>query len=346
MNDNTALKIGELAKRTGLTVRALHHYDSIGLLKPSARSDSGYRLYNVNDVARLHQIQALRRFGIALSDIAAMLDDPAHPLADTVARQIEALEHQIEQASLLRRRLKQLQGQLQEGEAPELAGWLRTMELMAVYDRYFSKEELARLPFQPQDRQRNRSWAQLVAQVRSAMAEGQAAESEASQALARRWMEMLEKDTASDPATAARIAAMMAGDAGIQYLTGVTPEVTAYVMAAFSAFKLAIYARYLDAEELQHLRVNSGRNREKWLDLIARVQRQMDADAAPSAPATQALAGEWQALFRAYAGDNPQTQAKMRRAQQEQPVLLTGTWMKPEMLAYVRSAMAALPAQA
>ena len=47
------LKVGDLAKRTGLTVRALHHYDSIGLLRPTGRSDSGYRLYSRDDVARL-----------------------------------------------------------------------------------------------------------------------------------------------------------------------------------------------------------------------------------------------------------------------------------------------------
>jgi DNA-binding transcriptional MerR regulator len=46
------LKVGELAERAGLTVRTLHHYDSIGLLRPSARSDAGYRLYDRNDVAR------------------------------------------------------------------------------------------------------------------------------------------------------------------------------------------------------------------------------------------------------------------------------------------------------
>ena len=54
------LKVGELAKRSGLTVRALHHYDSIGLLHPSGRSESGYRLYSRDDVARLHGIQTLR----------------------------------------------------------------------------------------------------------------------------------------------------------------------------------------------------------------------------------------------------------------------------------------------
>ncbi|CAJ3623314.1 MerR family transcriptional regulator [Burkholderia pseudomallei] len=67
------LKIGELAKRCGLAVRTLHHYDAIGLLKPSARADNGYRLYDRNDIARLHPIQALRRFGLALADVGAYL---------------------------------------------------------------------------------------------------------------------------------------------------------------------------------------------------------------------------------------------------------------------------------
>ena len=44
------LKVGELAKQTGLTVRALHHYDDIGLLQPSVRSDAGYRLYTRKDI--------------------------------------------------------------------------------------------------------------------------------------------------------------------------------------------------------------------------------------------------------------------------------------------------------
>ncbi|KQN67535.1 hypothetical protein ASF04_17235 [Duganella sp. Leaf61] len=74
------LKIGELAKRTGLTVRTLHHYDAIGLLQPSARTDAGYRLYNRTDIARLHHIQALRKFGLSLADIGASLDRPDLPL--------------------------------------------------------------------------------------------------------------------------------------------------------------------------------------------------------------------------------------------------------------------------
>ena len=82
------LKVGELAARAGLTVRTLHHYDSIGLLCPSARSDAGYRLYHRDDVARLQQIQALRSFGMGLADVKTYLDSlAASPLA-IVERQL------------------------------------------------------------------------------------------------------------------------------------------------------------------------------------------------------------------------------------------------------------------
>jgi len=60
------IQVGELAKRAGITVRTLHHYEQTGLLLPSARSAAGYRLYNLADVQRLHMIQALAKAGLAL----------------------------------------------------------------------------------------------------------------------------------------------------------------------------------------------------------------------------------------------------------------------------------------
>jgi DNA-binding transcriptional MerR regulator len=57
------LKIGELAKRAGLSVRTLHHYDALGLLCPSERTVGGARLYGHQDFRRLHRIQVLKRVG-------------------------------------------------------------------------------------------------------------------------------------------------------------------------------------------------------------------------------------------------------------------------------------------
>jgi DNA-binding transcriptional MerR regulator len=68
--------VGELSRLTGVTVRALHHYDDIGLCCPSARSNAGYRLYGDGDVLRLRQVLLLRQLGFPLHEIAAAIEQP------------------------------------------------------------------------------------------------------------------------------------------------------------------------------------------------------------------------------------------------------------------------------
>ena len=93
-------KVGKLARATGLTVRALHHYDEIGLLVPG-RTESGHRVYSRVHVERLYRVLALRGVGIALDEIGSALDDNSVTLIDTVRRHVAAVERDIEQ----RRRL-------------------------------------------------------------------------------------------------------------------------------------------------------------------------------------------------------------------------------------------------
>src|SRR6185295_10972626 len=66
-------RIQEFAKLAGVTVRALHHYDRVGLLTPTARSGAGYRLYRKSDLARLEQILVLKYLGLPLTRIAGVL---------------------------------------------------------------------------------------------------------------------------------------------------------------------------------------------------------------------------------------------------------------------------------
>jgi DNA-binding transcriptional MerR regulator len=68
------IQVGELARRAGMTVRTLHHYEQTGLLMPSARSTAGYRLYNLAAVQRLHMIKALTQTGLELATIKDYLD--------------------------------------------------------------------------------------------------------------------------------------------------------------------------------------------------------------------------------------------------------------------------------
>jgi MerR family transcriptional regulator, thiopeptide resistance regulator len=70
-----AFTVGDLAKLTGVTVRTLHHYDEIGLVRPSQRTAAGYRLYDDGDVLRLHQVLLFRELGLPLHEIATAIDE-------------------------------------------------------------------------------------------------------------------------------------------------------------------------------------------------------------------------------------------------------------------------------
>lgn len=73
----TVYTVKKMAEMSGVSIRTLHHYDAIGLLKPSAVGDNGYRVYGRDEVHRLQQILFHKTLGLSLNDIAAALDDPA-----------------------------------------------------------------------------------------------------------------------------------------------------------------------------------------------------------------------------------------------------------------------------
>jgi len=73
--------VGQLAALAHVTVRALHHYDEIGLLKPSTRTEAGYRRYTERDLERLQQLLFYRELGFPLDQIAALLDGDMEPQA-------------------------------------------------------------------------------------------------------------------------------------------------------------------------------------------------------------------------------------------------------------------------
>jgi MerR family transcriptional regulator, thiopeptide resistance regulator len=339
------LKVGELAKRSGMTVRALHHYDSIGLLSPSARSDAGYRLYNRTDIARLHQVQALRRFGVSLADIGNFLASPGPKLALIVEQQIAALSRQIEQAGLLRNQLSQLRRQLATGEEPDLAAWLTTLELMTMYDKYFTQDELARMPFFSGNDACIAEWDSLIARLRALMDGGTAPSNPAVQQLSRDWMIMLERDTGGDPDLLVKLNAMHEHEPALRARNGITPELGNYVQQAFGAFRLSLYQKYLSPAEFDFMREHYGRRSHEWAPLIARVRAMQNAGVAPGAPEAQAAAREWMELFCSYAGDDPATHLKIRAAHASEPGLMTGTFVTDELLAFIIKATAPAPAR-
>ena len=336
------LKIGELAKRSGLTVRTLHHYDDIGLVSPSARTEAGYRLYQRADVERLHQVQALRRFGMSLADIGTFLASPGASLNEVVAQQVAVLDKQMAQAALLRAQLLRLQQQLGAGEQPDLAGWLTTLELMTMYDKYFSKDELAKLPLFAGDRKRIAEWDGIVARAKAMIAAGAKPSADEAKALAMAWMTMLERDTNGDAGLAERVNTMQVQEPELRQLNGIDGEVMAFVGEAFVQARLALFKKHLLPAELAHMDANCRQRAQAWPPLIAAMRKAHDAGLAPDDPAVAPLALQWLDLSRDLGGEDPATHARIRLAYEKEPELMVGTWITEEMKPFIGAAMAAL----
>ncbi len=192
-------KIGELARRTGLTVRTLHHYDEIRLLSPEERSDGGHRVYGEADVRRLYRIVSLRSLGFPLDAIAAALDhedfDPRAAVEDHLAR----LEAQMEQQRQLQASLRRLLERLDTDD------FLTTIEEMTMRQRYYTPDQLDQLEQRRQAlgedaiRDVEREWAEIFATLRAEMDAGTDPADPKLRPLAERGRELVAMFTGGDP---------------------------------------------------------------------------------------------------------------------------------------------------
>ena len=90
------MTVHQVSKLTGVSVRALHHYDQLGLLKPAAVTEAGYRLYDEDSLVRLQSILLFRELQFPLKDIGAILDSPTFDRNKALDQQIRMLELQKE----------------------------------------------------------------------------------------------------------------------------------------------------------------------------------------------------------------------------------------------------------
>ena len=240
------LKVGELARRTGLTVRTLHHYDEIGLLTPARRTGAGYRLYDADDVERLTRILALRGLGLSLDEVRSCLDDPELSLGRVIALRIERLREEIAARTRLLRALEALHPEVPDAPADEnpedrVDRLIETMETMTMFEKYFTKEQLETLERRRETlgeeriREVEAEWPELIAEVRAARQRGVDPESEEARELARRWQALVEEFTGGDPEIAASVRRMYSGEPAARERTGVDGDVTEYIARARSA---------------------------------------------------------------------------------------------------------------
>lgn len=331
------LKVGELARRTGLTVRALHHYDSIGLLCPSGRSESGYRLYSRDDLARLHGIQTLRRMGLPLGDIAQLLDGGAVTLPAILAQQIGTLDQEIVQATALRERLTIMQMILAGGGQPEIDDWLASLSMMSTFEQYFSAAEL-KLIFE-RWKSSAAEWPPLVQAIRDAMVRGMPSDSIELQPLARRWMDLSARWMNGDVTLLQRWRGMLIEQSSLPLPSGMDRALLEYIDQAIQV-RLDVLAKYISADEFQRLDKTLD---PEWRALSLRAERLMADGVPPAAAQARRLAREWQTLLDRMVRHDAALGARLHAAYENEPLIRAGTVIPPEVWRYLEQAAALDP---
>jgi MerR family transcriptional regulator, thiopeptide resistance regulator len=194
-------RVREFAVLAGVTAKALHHYDRVGLLTPH-RTDAGYRAYTNDDLLRLQQIVALKLVGLSLRQIRQVFEGGVLPLRDALRAQHAALQERRGQIDRALAALERAQRATDGNDGSDAAVLTELIEVLArpsvhVLRKYFSDDAWVRW------RLRHESWPSpewvgLYREAQSALAEDPAAPR--AQDLARRCIALFETDTQGDAA--------------------------------------------------------------------------------------------------------------------------------------------------
>jgi DNA-binding transcriptional MerR regulator len=237
-------KVGELAKRTGVSVRALHHYDEIGLLSPSHRSQAGYRLYTEADVARLQQIRSLQALGLSLEEAREFLRRPDVTPDRVLQLHIAHLKERITAQQSLCDRLERVAGRWRSDEKIPTEEFLQIIEVTNMVGKYYTPEQMEQMKQRAETlgqdhiHQVEAEWPELIAKVQAEMDKGTDPADERVQQLARRWKELVEEFTGGDPGITKSLGRMWQEETTVQSMdTGNMRGLMGYVRKAWAAGK-------------------------------------------------------------------------------------------------------------
>ena len=248
-HDPTKLyKVREFAKLAGVTVRALHHYDRLGLLTPPRRTGSRYRLYSEHDLGRLEEIVVLKFLGIPLKDIRPLLDQQSG-LADALRRQQRVLGEKRRQLEQAIRTIAAAEQSVRSTGGPDWTLFRHVIQEIEMQDetewskKYYSPEaqekvEHRRALWSPElQEEASRKWNALFADIETSLDEDPAGPK--AQALAARWKALLAGFTGGDPEIQKGLNKMWSDQqnwpASSRERYGVKPEIQEFIMKAMRA---------------------------------------------------------------------------------------------------------------
>jgi DNA-binding transcriptional MerR regulator len=220
--------IREFAKLTRVTVRTLHYYDQVGLLKPSFERPNGYRVYTDADLLKLQQIVTLKFMGFSLGEIRKLLDSKGYEAARSLRIQAGAVRDEIARLREASRAIDQVLARLEKDGRIHKQKLIKIMEVIQMgedvkkgwHEKFFTETELREFQeigkkYTPEMMTAYQSrWTALIEEVKANL--GLAPESDKAQDLGRRWKALLDEGYGDHPGLKARI--------GEAYKAGAVPQ--------------------------------------------------------------------------------------------------------------------------
>jgi DNA-binding transcriptional MerR regulator len=205
----TTYRVQQFAELAGVTVRALHHYDRLALLKPR-RTGSGYRVYSERDLDRLERIVALKFLGLPLKEIRSVLDRDVRSLPVVLRSQRRALEEKRRRLDIAIAAIRDAEQTVHANGSPDASVIRRIIEVIEMqenteyFKQFYSDEawaelEKRRAEMTPEMRQRaedgTRRWMELFHDVESAIGANEDPAGARAQELGRRWNSLVHEFT-------------------------------------------------------------------------------------------------------------------------------------------------------
>jgi DNA-binding transcriptional MerR regulator len=326
-------RIHEFAKLADVSVRTLHHYDRVGLLKPQ-RTQAGYRLYTARDLERLEQILALKFLGMPLTQIRTLLDHDGMSLADSLELQRSALEEKRDTLELAIRAINDAESVMHRGQAPQakvlatIIAAFKEMSNMEFLEKYFSEEAWAKFRGQrkakPLDakKQSSQAWIELYRDAEGLLDEDPA--SEAAQALTARWLALTDATSDGDKNIKAgfRKAWMDRQNWPAKDRQRIeqfnVEKIAEFIGRAMGASMKKYYSDAAWAKLTKLRQQTDVASRQQtwaaWRELFRDVDASLDEH--PASKVAQELATRWMKLVEKSTGDDPGIKAGVRKAWQ------------------------------
>ncbi len=233
------VRIGEFAEQVGVTLRTLRYYDRIGLLKPSARSEAGQRLYSESDYARLQQILTLKLIGLPLEEIKTLLTTEPAAMDWLLERQKHVLREQVSRLTRVIETIEAAQNALHSPHELDWEGFIQIIKAVNMNTQsdwlaqFVTPEEIEKLAMMYQgwtlaeQKQASLLWKQLFHDVRAVMDKDPA--SPEAQALVDRLDVLLAQYSEGNPDFTARLTDAYASITTLPDMDKAPEEVQAWV---------------------------------------------------------------------------------------------------------------------